>query len=280
MPFTRENSEYDLGQKLSSGDRNTAGDLDRKFYRLDKFLSLLAEGQSKQVEMLFCPKELYTITSPEWDLVLSNRDLFLSKKAIVPFCRFAKAQSLKAFSKGENLNTFRELLTMFGTKNGNKTLKQECSLELRQLSDEGKVALVTLEGNVEGMELAGRKYLLSQKVKDVKSKMVKLEKEYGSRSNNAANEGYDFKSLSHAYRLLFQAEELLTKKTLTFPLPKEQVEFLKSVRLGEYKADYFTELEAMMAKVTALKSDLPDEVDRSKVDELCQELMMNHFGVK
>lgn len=283
VPFSRENSEHDLGEKKSTGERNTQGDLDRKFYRLDKFLGMLAEGQSKQLEMLFSPKHLWTITSPEWELLLSHKDLFLSKNAVTPFCQFAKAQSLKAVLKGENLNTFREFLELLSKKAQSKTLKSECYSELLEMQSLGKLKLLTLDDGVEGMELAGKKYLLAQKVKDVKSKMSKLEKQYGTRSQGAAESGYDFRSLCHAYRLLFQAEQMLKEHKLEFPLPAEQVNFLKSVRLGEYKGDYFTELEEKKAYVESLVplSTLPDTVDLKKVDELCQEMLVSHLlGLK
>ena len=276
-PFSRDNAEYDLGQKLSDGARNTAGDTDRKFYRLDKFLSLLAEGQSKQLEMLFCPPSLYTITSPEWDLLVSHRELFVSKQAVVPFCRFAKAQSLKAVLKGENLNVLKEFVAMLEAKHPQKTMQVEALENLKQLEKDGKLSLMTMDDGVEGFMVAGRKYLMTQKTKEVKNKVQSLMKEYGQRSQNAADAGFDFKSLSHAYRLLFQAEQMLTEGSLTFPLKPEQVSFLKSVRSGEYKADYFKELEDKMDRVQKLSSTLPDKVNLERVDQLCQEMMSEHL---
>lgn len=278
-PFSRENSELDMGKKISESKRNTVGDLDKKYYRIDKFLTLLSEGQSKLLEMLFSPKELWTNQSPEWDLIYSNRDLFLSKNAIIPFCSFAKAQSLKAVLKGDNLNTLRELIALLESKNKNKTIKEELSKELDELNSLKKIKLLILKDGVDGVEIAGRKYLLSQKVKDVYRKLSDLEKEYGDRSKKSAEEGYDFKSLSHAYRLLFQSEFLLKNNTLMFPLPKEQIDFLKKVRSGEYKADYFSELDQMQEKVMDLKekSTLADSVDLEKVEDLCQKILYNHL---
>lgn len=278
-PFLKENGELNLGLKKSESKRNTRGDLDKKYYRVDKFLKLLAEGQSQVLEMLFCPESLWISSTPEWNYIHSNRDLFLSKNSIIPFCKFAKSQSLKAVIKGENLKTLRDIIELMKSKNKNKTMIEELNEDFIKLRDSNLIKLSNQEDNVLGVEIVGRVYLMTQKVKDVLRKLEDLEKTYGSRSENALVEGYDYKSLSHAYRLLFQSEFLLKNLTLEFPLPEEQVSFLKNVRSGNYQADFFSELDQMMVNVNKLKetSPLKEKVELDKVDEMCQILLYDHL---
>lgn len=300
MPSTEEflglenpPSEWSADKKLSTGDRNTKGDVNRKYYSLRSFLNLLAEGQSLQLEMLFAPRKCWLFpTRPmkcEWSTIIQNRELFVSKGAIMPFIGFAKAQAYRATVKGDNLNILRDMILFLSSHNKYDTigdaLQDGAITALMYDNTRGSVPLkyVTSEGNVPSVVLAGRQYEFTQQIRYVLQKLKKIEKKYGSRSEAAAEVGYDFKSLSHAYRLLFEARMLLTEGELRFPLPKETTDFLKKIRAGEYHADYFDEIENILTELRSVKekSALPYSVNRSKINALCEEMLYNHlFGEK
>lgn len=261
---------YDV--KVSTGERNTAGDVDRKYYSLQKFLIMAMQGQSKQLEMLFAPRNLWVQHTPEWEAVLANIHFFLSQNSVKPFIEFAISQSHKAAVKGENLNLMRDLSAKLEKAPPSKPLKTTLTEEMTS-----QLKMITLEDGCAGFELAGRKYLLSMKTKDFVVRIKKLIDQYGTRSQKAASDGLDFKSLSHAYRLILETETLLKTGELSFPLPKEQVEFLKKVRAGTYEADYFTELQEMKASLSKISSPLPQETNIKAINEFCQELLFNHL---
>lgn len=261
---------YDV--KLSSGERNTVGDVDRKYYSLQKFLLLAMQGQSKQLEMLFAPKNLWVQSTPEWEEVLSNLHFFLSQNSVKPFIEFAISQSHKAAVKGENLNLMRDLVSKLEVMAPSKPLKSTLTEEMTS-----QLKMITLEDGCAGFELAGRKYLLSMKTKDFVVRLKKLIDQYGTRSQKAASEGLDFKSLSHAYRLILETETLLKTGSLSFPLPLEQVEFLKKVRAGLHDADHFTDLQNMKESLSKISSPLPQETNVKAINEFCQKLLFNHL---
>ena len=64
---------------------------DTTIYSFDKILKLLANCNPNTIEMLGCKKEHY-ITNEIGDLILKNKEIFLSKKAIYTFGGYANAQ--------------------------------------------------------------------------------------------------------------------------------------------------------------------------------------------
>lgn len=269
-------SEWSQNEKKSEGARNTVGDIDRKYFSLKQFLLLTAEGQSKQIEMLFSPKECWVSSSPEWELILKNRDMLISKNSISPFLGFAIAQAHKAVIKGDHLRTIESLITYFEDKKG----------RIKDFADKPEflnlgLKIETFQDGVLGFEVAGRKYLLSLKVNDFLIALKSVHKEYGSRSHQAKDSKFDFKSLSHAYRLLYQCETFLKEGKLILPLPQDQVEFILKVKNQEFFPDegFFDDLDKRIKEIKKIESPLPKSVDMKKVNQLCIQIMKMSFNI-
>jgi hypothetical protein len=71
----------------TEGEKNSPEDIDDESYSLQRYLSLLAEGQTVAIDMLFAPKP--EITSNLWGYICSKKDRLLTKKsaAFVGYCR-------------------------------------------------------------------------------------------------------------------------------------------------------------------------------------------------
>jgi predicted nucleotidyltransferase len=65
---------------------------DRVIYGLSKFMYLCSECNPNIVELLFSPPEFWKTKSPQWNLLVENRDLFLSKQARFTFSGYAFSQ--------------------------------------------------------------------------------------------------------------------------------------------------------------------------------------------
>lgn len=286
--FSMQNcpSEWSMNEKLSDGERNTIGDIDRKYYSVQKFLNLAAQGQPKQIEMLFAPKDKIIISTSEWDKIVNNKETFLSKNSVLPFIGFAKAQAYKATLKGDNLRLVRNLLMNFSylrepmfrtTVSENTKLISET--EAKFLGETVKIEETQYRPGVimKCVVVAGRKFEFTQSLKNVYNKLQELEARYGTRSEATAEAGYDYKSLMHAYRLLFETEQLLRTGKLEFPLSPTNCTRLLQIRNGTYQADYFQEIEDKLTEIKNIKSDLPENVDWGKVNKLCQETLMGYF---
>lgn len=276
-------SEWTMDVKLSSGEKNTKGDVDRKYFSLQKFLKLAAQGQSGPLEMLFSPENLWSTSSPEWKWILQHRNLFVSKNSITPIIGFATAQAHKATLKADNLNYIRLIITKIKDRvflNNNPIID---SL-IRKVGEgwellEEPIETWTDQKGMFHIRIAGRSWPVTANVKLMYRHLIELEGKYGSRSEAAAQEGYDYKSLMHAYRLIFEAKEMLTTGSISLPRPPDEVAFLKNVRGGLYKADYFEEIETMLTELRQIKeaSSLPETVNMGKIETLCQDMLYIHL---
>jgi predicted nucleotidyltransferase len=274
--------EMKLDNKISGGPRNTKDDVDRKLFALPKYLKLTADGQSQLLEMLFSPVSMHVTGSKIWNMIDQNKELFISQKSVMPFVGFATAQAHKSTLKAGNLIKLRNLIEVMDTKH-NKTLLGEHVTKVNDNyyfdSVEINVETVTQVTGVEleCLSIAGRKYEFTQNCKNVCDRLKELEARYGSRSNDAAAQGLDYKSLMHAYRLLYEAEDILREGKLILPFDKQRIKFLLSVRNAEYQTDFFQELEDKIKFIKTINSSLPKNPNYAKVNSLCTEIVFDHL---
>lgn len=281
--------EMSKSVKVSDGERNTKGDVDRKFYSIKRYIDLILSGQqSTAVEMLFAPPEMIVTSTNWWYLLLTNRSKFLSKKSVVGTLGFAKAQAYKAYLKGGNLNLIRSLIESFKEHQSSiydKTVGDLCGVTWESprpakcILFGQEIDFVDSDNKAPVIEIAGRKYDINGRAKFLADSLKELESRYGTRSNAAANNGYDYKSLYHCYRLLGEARELLTTGVITLPRPKKEREFLMSLRSNEpnrentipMDLDFFADITQQIAEIESLVPDsvLPNEPDRSFANNFC-----------
>lgn len=276
-------TEWSLSTKISTTAQNTKGDVDRKFYGLKRFFHLAAEGQPGQIELFFAPADKVLSYDPIWSEILDNIGLFLSRKSIAPFIGFSLSQAYRSVMKGETLNLLQSLIKWYDSADRTSLVRQSSTL-LKDFMNNGELhldvhpmKLVTNAHKFIMVEIGGKTYDVGLKLKTFINNLKELESRYGSRTRSAANNTYDYKSLMHAYRLLGEGEELLKYGKITFPRPKEEVEFLKSVRLGTCgDIDHWTELTNKIDRLRQEiepKSHLPKESDHARINELCIEIL-------
>jgi hypothetical protein len=114
--------------------------------------------------------------------------------------------------------------------------------------------------------------------------LKELEGRYGTRSNAAAKEGIDVKSLMHAYRLLFEAEEFLITGSISLPLKKEDIEFLTEIRLRNPNILAMDHFKLITEKIDYLEnkkvplSPLPKSPNHKKINKFCMEMTEKHLN--
>ncbi|MFW7377511.1 MAG: DNA polymerase beta superfamily protein [Oligoflexus sp.] len=289
--LTKEPNELRQSIRKSVGPRNTAGDTDLIVLNLRKFLQLASEGQSNQLEMLFTPQSLILHQTEEYQSIVQNRDLFLSKAVEKTFYGFVKSQFNKSIGKSQNLQLIQKILAALSSEEENlpsgqfsSTMKTsdlftfqtdkyvligDCQIP-KTISDNGTVVL----------EVAGRRFDLNAPIKNMKHSLLILEDKYGERTKKAKENGLiDFKSLSHAIRLCEELMELMTEYKITLPRPNS--DYLRDVKLGKVdKNAAISYLSDMQSQVPDLihASKLPDIPDHSKINALYQSIMIQHFS--
>lgn len=281
-------SEWTDNTKVSEGTRNTKGDVDCKYLALPEFFKQAAQGQSQALELLFIPTEHVIIETEEWKKIKKHKDFFLSKKGIVPIIGFAIAQMHKAVVKGENLNKINHLIKMLDSSNLDKSAKIEryltpwIDVNTKEITACGlfgiDVDYYVNDFGAKLIKIAGRDYDVGSSLKKLRESLEILEQKYGSRSRMAAESTYDYKSITHAFRLIGEAEEFIQTGKITFPRP--DADFLLQVKNKEYYGDASEEIEKRLDNLKQnllVKSTLQDTPNHKQINRLCQMILLDHI---
>lgn len=257
----------EIGKKFKSeGERNLATDVDNECYSLQRYLSLLADGQTVAIDMLFAPKPI--LSSPLWEEIQANSDRLLTKKsaAFVGYCR---TQANKYGIKGSRVASARAALERFEklqAEHGTTAKVGDFFPPEDEVFDEHSrtTRKETVSGRIERyFECCNRMVGFSNNVKEAAAIFRRIHENYGSRARLAeTNEGVDWKALSHAVRVGREALELLQTHRITFPLPDAaRILEIKQAKLpyNEVAQEIEELLEAVeSASVQSTLRDLPD----------------------
>lgn len=285
-------TEWTENKKLSTTDKNTVGDVDCKYLALYEFFRQAAQGQSQALELFFVPDDQVVISTPEWDCIKQHKELFVSRKGILPIIGFAIAQMHKAKIKGENLNKINKLIEKCNGFIDDGCGRDSVIQHLQWPGDmyEGEpgdpqawlfgvpVNFHTNEHGYKLLRIAGRDYDIGISVKRFRESLEILEQKYGSRVRLAAQMTYDFKSATHAFRLLGEAEEFIQTGHITFPRP--DADFLLKVKTKDYEGDLEQDIKARLDNLKQNlepKSPLQAEPNHSKINSLCKLMLLEHI---
>ena len=107
---------------------------------------------------------------------------------------------------------------------------------------------------------------LTTRLSEILALFVKTRNRYGHRTAIAqANDGYEWKTISHAVRLGRQALELMETGNLVFPRPDaEELVAIKQGLVPFKEVDKI--LSDVLSRIERAKSDLPDETPDALVD--------------
>jgi hypothetical protein len=274
--------------KKDSTSKNSSEDIDSEMYSLHYFIHLACEGETVALDMLHAPDEMILEKSLIWDLIVQNRDKFYTKN-LKAFVGYARRQAAKYGIKGSRLNDAKKVAKFLD--DCHFTFSKEYHpqvIKLKNIWDdlptgEHIFKLKPDENGVRYYEVCGRKLGETISIENAQSVVDGFVKSYGERARMAAaNEGIDWKSMSHALRAAMQVKQILTENTLTLPFKENEAAFLRLVKRGKlnYQKTVAPELEHLIEEVEALslKSDLPEKVDRKFWDKfIMREVDLAHF---
>lgn len=84
---------------------------DEVHYEVRRFIELLQSANPTVLELLFSPEDCIITKSPEFDLLIQNRDKFLTKKCLMSFGGYAVAQIKKARGLDKKMNWEKDKVT-------------------------------------------------------------------------------------------------------------------------------------------------------------------------
>ena len=259
------------------GERNSASDVDRELYSLQRYLELLSEGQTVALDMLFAPDTVMIgEPGPEWREIQANSDRLVTRRA-ASFVRYCRQQANKYGIKGSRVAAARTALTLLS----GLVDRYGTTPKLGQFDERINTALIDIEhitvvpitlgsgDTIFHLDVCGRKMPFTSSIKNARDILQRLVDEYGQRALQAeSQQGVDWKALSHAVRVGTQAIELLRTGHITFPLPNAAHVF--DIKLGRLPyQDVSREIEDLLVRVEeeARVSTLPDQPDYAWIEE-------------
>jgi predicted nucleotidyltransferase len=270
------------GREKAVGEKNTVKDTDFEAYSPHKFLSLLAEGQIVALDMLFAPPECFIDTpSTLWAEIQALAPSLFNKKA-ASFFRYCRQQAHKYGIKGYRIAAARKAGEVFKKALSQYPSNSKLSLlekELEELSTHVEYIHLGYIKNINGettqyVEICGKKVLYTASIKTAHEIVQNLISQYGARALAAEkNENIDWKALSHAVRIGYEAIEFLTTHNITFPRP--EADHLIAIKQGKVAFKMVAEeIESLLTKIeeASLISTLPDSYDSKIIDTFIEHL--------
>ncbi len=289
---------------------------DITFMEIRKFLSLALDCNPNIIEWLFVPEKDWLISSEEWKRIVEKRDLFLSKRARYTFAGYAFSQ-LKRIKRhrswllhppgkkpvradyglpeqrklvsADQIGAFNAMLA-----NHFEEIKQhhELKADLEEMQETRDFLSIIQSAQTMDVKMVPHLMPVSDNFLEALDKEKRYNqalREWNQYQNWKKNRnparvelekkfGFDTKHGSHLYRLLSECEELLMKKTLTFP--RLDADLLLGIKNGCWSYEkLMEEIGDIDARFDQLynESPLPKNPNRVRVDQLCIEIVEEHL---
>lgn len=267
-----------VGRGKHAGERNRPGDVDREYYSLDRYLSLLSAGQTVAIDMLFAPATAMTAPpSPLWREIQANAARFVSRRASA-FVRYCRQQANRYGIKGSRvaaargaLARLREAEATYGTTAKVAVLSGDLAA-LAAGTEHVELVDAVMPGNrvVRHIEICGRQIPFTASIKTAREIVERLVAAYGQRAVQAERqEGVDWKALAHAVRVGREAIELFNTGQIVFPLP--YAGHIMRIKRGEVAYESVAdEIERLleMVEAAAATSSLAERPDEAAMEDI------------
>jgi hypothetical protein len=274
----RASNSIKSGPEKAGGEKNAPGDVDQESYSLQRFLELLADGQTVAIDMLFAPDSAIISGSDLWDYIRVNRDRFLSKRSTA-FLGYCRQQANKYGIKGSRVAAARaasEAFTKLAEEHPTEKVMRAGYTIIKLVEDHPEHCKIVAQaigssGEIgDFLEVCNRKVAYTATVRQAAEIFTRIYENYGARAKLAeSSEGVDWKALSHAVRVGDEALELLQTGKVTFPLANAA--HILDIKLGRLPYQQVAdEIERLLEAVEAASqtSTLPDKADYKFIDHL------------
>ena len=236
----------------SSEKENKSDEIELELYSIHKFLDLLMfTGDSNAYDILFSytNPDCVLYTHPEFEKIQSQNTID-KLTGIKPIRKglmgYAYGQLKRYETKGFNFNTLKNILKYFKENNyDNNDRLEKYTDELKDFvwsqnkkrkkytqGDLKKQIKIVPDDKDTYLEINEyKKYPVGIRIKQFLEAIQKWTKEYGSRVKDN-DDGIDWKSISHAFRILEEIDSILETRKIQFPLLK--AEKLLKIKKGEF----------------------------------------------
>lgn len=248
-------------------------EVDTSYFSLQTFLRLASEGQSMAIEMLAAPVWAVQVSSPVWEMLYNRRRMFYTK-SMYSFLGYAKGMASKYSARIDRLTETEAILqtlmaaSVFGPNARLSSAWDSLPVSLNAVKSTNDRST---NADKRVYVVCGREIQATAHISHAYDVIKGIHDGYGERVRAAKEGKIDWKALMHAFRVAYQAHEIVTTGDLSFPLAN--AEWLRELRLGhiDFLGERLDEkLDALIAEVQTLldASALPERVDPAIVDDL------------
>lgn len=260
---------------------------DTVIYAVNKFVSLLAQGNPNIIELLGNDPELYVDMTPEGQMLLDNRNLFLTRHIAYSYGGFANDQ-LRRLQMGllRNGTSPEPLKNRFEKRSLERSIAGWGKDDIFEISisestdEEGKHPLL-ISGNLNDYPITSLKSLL----KSLTTTIDQYEQPQHPKAQKDA--AHINKHAMHIVRLYYTAFDILEKGEIITHRDKEREELLllairngKYLREdGSYAPEFFEFVDALEKRFQddVRKTSLPAKPDFGKIEELLVEINKSYL---
>lgn len=264
----------------SNDSKNTKDDVDEEGMSVAQFVRLACKGEMICIDMLHGDPSHWLVTSPAWDTLHANRQLFYTK-SMRAYLGYIRRQTTVYSNKGDRLAAIERALMYLEQFDQNMKLSEV--ITTAPIDDNYLFVKRDKGANNQMMdfyEVCGKRFQATTKLYTVVEPLRTLHDGYGHRATKAMeHSGEDRKAISHAFRAAYQLKMLYQRGEFSYPLP--ETDFIKGIKLGTIKHDP-AKLEEVFEEVNALaaSSSFPEKIDQGAIDGLLLDIYDQHFEVE
>lgn len=215
--------------------KNDADDIDITLFSIHKFFNLMKKGETNTYDLffsMFVEKDMLFFLDTEFYNALIPLGLYKKffTKQFNAFVGYCVTQTQKYGIKGERLVELKSIISIteeLYSNPENKTV--QCIIDFLKPSDFKHVKTNIINDRLY-LTILGKSFICTMKMKEFLDKLISIKKQYGDRAESSSK-GIDYKSLSHAVRVILECEELIDTGHINFPL--EYAPFIKSIKYND-----------------------------------------------
>ncbi|QQG30810.1 putative nucleotidyltrandferase [Escherichia phage UPEC01] len=282
----------------NTASKNTKDDVDHELYSLKYFFKLAAEGETVALDMIHTPANLVVKSDlPDvWKFIQDNRSRFYTTN-MKAYLGYVRKQASKYGVKGSRLAALRGVLAIVNQipeqwvdyqEDGSTKQRRTKVEDIKHRLPENEFCEWVFHNHEKTgpqtfYTVLGRKYQTTLSLIELKQSLNKLDAEYGERARKAeANEGIDWKALSHAYRAGYQLKEIYQTGDLVYPLKNASI--IKAIKAGDMPFKVVQGLlentvdEVEVLAIQAHKNGMPEKVDMKFWDKFVEEVYLDNHN--
>lgn len=279
---------------------NFKSDRDTSYLSLQYFLQLLTQGETNALDMFFAytsPTALIQ-SSPVYEELVANKEKLITIN-VSKYLGYCRAQALKYSIKGDKIQNYEALKELLdGCASPSSTTLGEWLVHCRVMGPDAGDPLGDPEDYFKNNTHIGRRFKITDRrlgdhayllvcdnkeryimvsghlfpqnanLNTTKDSIRKCLASYGKRAFNAAEDnGADYKALSHALRVAYQAQMLLKTGEIIFPLPQPMLDVVRSIKFKTTTMSYEDIVDLIEENIRNIEADyLPNSKLRTTPD--------------